>query len=47
MQQVVIAKRYEFTPPHHGKFWPWLFQKWLPGHTRRKWGIEGLEFHGL
>jgi 1-acyl-sn-glycerol-3-phosphate acyltransferase len=47
MQQVVIAKPYEFAPPHHGKLWPWLLQKWLPGHTRRKWGIEGLEFHGL
>ena len=47
MQQVVIAKPYEFAPPHHGTFWPWLLQKWLPGHTRRKWGIEGLEFHGL
>lgn len=47
MQQVVIAKPYEFTPPHHGAFWPWLFQKWLPGYTRRKWGMEGLEFHGL
>ena len=47
MQQVVIAKPYEFAPPHHGALWPWLMQKWLPGHTRRKWGIEGLEFHGL
>ena len=47
MQQVVIAKPYQFAPPHHGTFWPWLLQKWLPGHTRRKWGIEGLEFHGL
>ena len=47
MQQVVIAKRYEFAPPHHGAFWPWLMHKWLPGHTRRKWGIEGLEFRGL
>ena len=47
MQQVVIAKPYEFAPPHHGTFWPWLLHKWLPGHTRRKWGIEGLEFHGL
>ena len=24
MQQVVIAKPYEFAPPHHGTFWPWL-----------------------
>jgi 1-acyl-sn-glycerol-3-phosphate acyltransferase len=47
MRQVVIAKPYEFAPPHHDTFWPWLMQKWLPGHTRRKWGIEGLEFHGL
>ena len=47
MQQVVIAQQYEFAPPHHGTIWPSLLQQWLPGHTRRKWGIEGLEFHGL
>ena len=47
MQQVVIAKPYEFASPHHGTFWPWLLHKWLPGHVRRKWGIAGLEFHGL
>lgn len=47
MQQVVIAKPYQFVPPHHGAFWPWLLQKWLPGHIRRKWGVEGTEFHGL
>ena len=47
MQQVVLAKPYKFAPPHHGTFWPWLLQKWLPGHVRRKWGIQGLEFQGL
>jgi 1-acyl-sn-glycerol-3-phosphate acyltransferase len=47
MEQVVIAKPYQFVPPHHGRFWPWLLQKWLPGHTRRKWGVEPPEFHGL
>lgn len=47
MQQVVIAKPYEFVPPHQGAFWPWLLQKWLPGHTRRQWGVDRPEFHGL
>jgi 1-acyl-sn-glycerol-3-phosphate acyltransferase len=47
MQQVVIAKPYRFVPPHQGSFWPWLLQKLLPGHTRRKWGVEATEFHGL
>jgi 1-acyl-sn-glycerol-3-phosphate acyltransferase len=47
MQQVVIAKPYRFVPPHQGTFWPWLLQKWLPGHTRRKWGVDWPEFHGL
>jgi 1-acyl-sn-glycerol-3-phosphate acyltransferase len=47
MQQVVITKPYQFVPPHHGRFWPWLLQRWLPGHTRRKWGVEWPEFHGL
>ncbi len=47
MQQVVIAKPYKFVPPHHGSFWPWLLQKWLPGHVRRKWGVTQMEYHGL
>ena len=47
MQQVVIAKPYQFVPPHHGTFCPWLLQKWLPGHTQRKWGAEWPECHGL
>jgi len=45
MEQVVIAKPYQFVPPHHGTVWPWLLQKWLPGHTRRRWGVEWPEFH--
>ncbi|MGH7170966.1 MAG: lysophospholipid acyltransferase family protein [Gemmataceae bacterium] len=47
MQQVVIAKPYQFVPPHQGVLWPWLLQKWLPGHLRRKWGVSWPEFHGL
>jgi 1-acyl-sn-glycerol-3-phosphate acyltransferase len=47
MQQVVFAKPYQFVPPHHGSFWPWLLQKALPRHTHRKWGVEGVEFQGL
>jgi 1-acyl-sn-glycerol-3-phosphate acyltransferase len=47
MEQVVIAKPYQFVPPHHGTFWPWLLQKCLPRHTRRSWGVERPEFHGL
>lgn len=47
MQQVVIARPYQFVPPHHGTFWPWVLQQWLPSHTRRKWGVEPVEFHGL
>lgn len=47
MQQVAIAKPYQFVPPHHGRFWPWLMRKLVPGHTRRKWGIEWPDFSGL
>ncbi len=47
MQQVVVAKPYQFAPPHHGTFWPWVLQQWLPGHVHRKYGIEPPEFHGL
>src|SRR5437588_11943238 len=47
MQQVVTAKPYRFVPPHQGTFWPWLIQKWLPGHAQRRWGVDWPEFHGL
>src|SRR5262245_36321105 len=47
MEQVVFAEPYQFVPPHHGRFWPWLMYKWLPQHTRRKWGVEAVEFHGI
>jgi len=47
MQQVVLAKRYQFVPPHHGRSWPWVLQKLLPGYTRRRWGVEVPDMHGL
>src|SRR6185295_8981078 len=47
MQQVVFAKPYRFIPPHPGTFWPRLLHMWMPGHTRRKWGVENVAFHGL
>jgi 1-acyl-sn-glycerol-3-phosphate acyltransferase len=47
MEQVVFAEPYQFVPPHHGRFWPRLMYKLLPRHTRRNWGVETVEFHGL
>lgn len=47
MQETVVPKPYQFVPPHQGTFWPWLLFQYLPYHTRRVWGIEQTEFHGL
>lgn len=47
MQQVVIAKKYEFVPPHHGTFWPRILQRLMARHARRKCGVEQTTFHGL
>jgi 1-acyl-sn-glycerol-3-phosphate acyltransferase len=47
MEQVVFTEPYRFVPPHHGRFWPWLFYKFLPRHARHKWGVETVDIHGL
>src|ERR1041384_118619 len=47
MEQVVFSKPYKFVPPHTGNFYPWLLYKFLPGHIRRRWGVEQIEFLGL
>ena len=48
MQQVVIAKPYRIRSAASWHVLAVGIAKMCsPGHTRRKWGIEGLEFHGL
>lgn len=47
MQNIVIAKPYEFIPPHHGNFWPKLFRKTLPGYLRKNYALERIECRGI
>src|SRR4051812_47880224 len=47
MQDIVIAKPYEFVPPVHGWFWTYPLGWWLPGKVRRGWGVAWPEFRGL
>lgn len=48
MQNVVIAEPYRFVPPHRGRIWPWLLDRFvLPRHLRRAYGIATVRYHGL
>jgi len=47
MHNVVIAKPYEFVPPHRGNLWPRLFAKTLPAQLLKKYGVRTVECRGL
>jgi len=47
MQNIVIDKPYHFVPPVHGKIWPKLLVHYFRWHTRRYFGIEAVEVHGI
>src|SRR5439155_24298302 len=47
MQDIVIAKPYNFVPPYPGVFWTYPLRWWLPGKVRRAWGLEWPTFRGL
>jgi 1-acyl-sn-glycerol-3-phosphate acyltransferase len=47
MPDVVSEKPYHFVPPHHGKWWPRIFQPFLPWLLARTWGVERVEFRGV
>lgn len=47
MHPVVLDQPYEFVPPYHGTFWPWILRKLVPGYLRRSYGIEQLQFDGV
>src|SRR5262249_44072889 len=43
----VIDKPYQFVPPRHGSFWPWIAGFVLRKHLRKTYGVTDLEFRGL
>jgi 1-acyl-sn-glycerol-3-phosphate acyltransferase len=47
MQNIVIDKPYHFIPPVHGNIWPRILCHVFRWHTRRYFGIENVEVHGL
>ena len=38
---------YEFVPPYHGRFWPWLLQKFVRIELRKAYGIQRVQCEGL
>jgi len=46
MQNIVIDKPYIFVPPHRGRWWPWILQRFVPGRLRKKYGIASVECSG-
>jgi 1-acyl-sn-glycerol-3-phosphate acyltransferase len=47
MQNIVVDKPYRFVPPHRGTLFLRFLHHWLPGHLRRAWGIERMEWRGV
>ncbi|MFO0906972.1 MAG: 1-acyl-sn-glycerol-3-phosphate acyltransferase [Isosphaeraceae bacterium] len=47
MQEVVIAKKYEFVPPVHSAFWPTVFRPLLRPYLKRAYGVTEYQFEGL
>jgi 1-acyl-sn-glycerol-3-phosphate acyltransferase len=47
MQNVVIAKPYEFVPPDRRKFWPAVFRPLLRPMLARLWGVSTIEIVGI
>src|SRR5438445_2711217 len=47
MQNIVIDKPYKFIPPVTGKIWRPLLVHYFRWATRRYFGIEAVEVHGL
>jgi 1-acyl-sn-glycerol-3-phosphate acyltransferase len=47
MQNVVIAKPYQFVPPDRRRFWPVVFQPLLRPIMAHVWGVTTLEILGI
>ncbi len=47
MQNVVIAKPYQFVPPDRRRFWPAMFRPLLRPILGRVWGVTTVEIVGI
>lgn len=47
MQNIVIAKPYEFVAPYRGLRWARFLSWWVPRNVRKNWGVEWPTFRGL
>jgi 1-acyl-sn-glycerol-3-phosphate acyltransferase len=47
MQDIVIAKPYQFVPPAYGRFWRPFLCWWVPRTVRKSYGVEWPTFEGL
>ena len=47
MQSIIIARPYQFVPPHRGTFGARILRLWLPGHLRKNFGITSVECRGV
>ena len=47
MQDVVIAKPYQFVPPDRGRFWPAVFRPLLRPLLAKVWGVTTVEIVGI
>ncbi len=47
VQNIIIAKRYEFVPPARSAFWPAVFRPLLRPYLARAWGVTGFDIKGL
>ena len=47
MQNVVIAKPYEFVPPDRRRFWPAVFRPLLRPFLARVWGVTTVDIVGI
>ena len=47
MQNIIIAKPYEFVPPARGTFWPAVFRPLLRPYLARVWGVTRFDIEGI
>jgi 1-acyl-sn-glycerol-3-phosphate acyltransferase len=47
MQNIVIAKKYEFIPPVRSAFWPVVIRPLMRPYVRRAYGVTDFAFEGL
>jgi 1-acyl-sn-glycerol-3-phosphate acyltransferase len=47
MQSIIIARPYQFVPPHRGTSWAKLLRLWLPTHLRKAFGVVSVQCRGV